>query len=200
MNKIKKVEKINKDEFIKELNNMETNFKLKYINKEITISIYYDKLESYLKSWILALENKKEKEKLFSSPDYAFTHYIAKEEYPEDYSDEVGVEIIDEHKLKVLGLTANEYIEKMSKKTNFKTFNIYGDIPIDILDASPDNVDVSAIDKKDMIADYNENPISDHEELIEKWSKNFDVEVEYLQEFMFISLSNIVYNKLKKEA
>ena len=172
----------------------DTPFLSGHVDKKLMFKHYLNQIQPFIKSWMNSLSSEQQSANLLKSPGYAFIHYIAQNEFPLDYASEVCVRILDKRKLERSGLSEAQYIK--SESENFNFHDAYGQIMCCVVDIELDAYASAAIDTSEMLKEYREKPISDHEDVNSEWTDLFVTQLVLIAEAIAIAVSIAVSKNL----
>lgn len=173
----------------------EETFNLVYVDKEKSFFLIFNQIEEEIKNWINSLNKDVELENLKQLPDYALIHKITKELYPNDYANEVGIVILTDAKLKRFNLSKEEMIEQAGE---FNFENWYVDSLSEFFGYELDEEKSNIIDRKKMINDFNNTPLSELNNLAGKWEDLFLAEYYLANKAFLIALGQATYEIIFK--
>lgn len=159
--------------------------KFYHVIKESIFEYNFLKLEKYLKVWIRSLKNQIEIDNLKKMPDYAFIHFIGKNNNT-CYADEVGLINVNLEDLKSFNMTLEEYMEQESCDFNFD--NYYGELIADIFSIEIDKELSKHVDRTNMIHIYSTEPIEKHYKLSEIIQGDIISEMAHTQQMLFCAI------------
>jgi len=171
-------------------------FKEKYINKEKMFDICFRKTEHLINKWISDLNKNQEFMNLKKEPNYAFIHYLTKKQFPSNYSEEVGILLLDENSLKEFGITKEQAIEGSG---NFCFDDFYCDTMYEYLELNLDKEITNITDRTKMNLDYKDSSIEDYASITADWENILFEELSFISKIFWASVSNTALNLIENK-
>jgi hypothetical protein len=185
---------INKEDIKRESLKIETigsrSTQIEYTDRDKAFDYYYEQLKDKIIEWSEHINNEHQIKNMRNSEDYAFVHFLAKKMYPEEYTNDVGVELIKPCILKHFNINAEEYMKMQANKDIYEV--MYSETLLDLINMELNENVLNFTKNNELINEYKTTPIVEHESVIEKWIEIFSEETLFIAESILIAASRII--------